>query len=32
MSLEVPPGLLDQARTVEVGDDAFVATVRTSLP
>ncbi len=32
MSLEVSAGLLEQARTGEVGDDAFVATVRTSLP
>ena len=32
MSLEVSPGLLEQARTGEVGDDAFVAAIRTSLP
>jgi hypothetical protein len=32
MSLNVPPDLLDQARGGEISDDAFVETVRTSLP
>ena len=32
MSLDVSPELLEQARLGEVGDAAFVATVRTSLP
>ncbi len=32
MSLDVSPDLLDQAHRGPVGDDAFVETVRTSLP
>jgi hypothetical protein len=32
MSLDVSPGLLEQARHGEVSEAAFVATVRTSLP
>jgi NucS shadow ORF len=32
MSLNVSPDLLDQARGGEISDDAFVGTVRTSLP
>ena len=32
MSLDVTPGLLDQARSGQVRDDAFVDTVRSSLP
>lgn len=32
MSLAVPPGLLEQARSGEVDDEAFLECVRTSLP